>query len=112
MRLFTQDEVLLELCMQLIFVDMVTELFRCVAAVLVVALKAIGNVRTPFTMVIAGSLINITVSWLFGIGLNMGVVGICIGYGADLLYRSIVGMFVWKRHVATHNYPVLGKSGI
>lgn len=112
MRLFTQDEVLLELCMQLIFVDMVTELFRCVAAVLVVALKAIGNVRTPFTMVIAGSLINIAVSWLFGIGFNMGVVGICIGYGADLLYRSIVGMFVWKRHAATHNYPVLGKSGI
>ena len=112
MRLFTQDEALLELCMQVIFVDMVTELFRCVAAVLVVALKAIGNVRTPFTMVIAGSLINIAVSWLFGIGLNMGVVGICIGYGADLLYRSIVGMLVWKRHVATHNYPVLGKSGI
>lgn len=55
-------------------------------------------------MVIAGSLINIAVSWLFGIGFNMGVVGICIGYGADILYLK------YRRYVrleAPCSYPQL-----
>lgn len=79
---------------------------------MIVSLKAIGDVVTPFRMIIVGSILNILVSWLFGIYLNFGVAGICVGYCADLGYRGVAGLIVWKRRVARHDYPVLGKNGL
>ena len=33
-------------------------------------------------------------------------------YCADLGYRGVAGLIVWKRRVARHDYPVLGKNGL
>ncbi len=112
MSLYTKDEALLALCIQVLIVNFVAEFLRCFASVMIVSLKAIGDVVTPFRMIIVGSILNILVSWLFGIYLNFGVAGICVGYCADLGYRGVAGLIVWKRRVARHDYPVLGKNGL
>ena len=78
----------------------------CIAALLVACLKAIGDVRMPFFMVILGSLINIGVSWLFGIKAGLGLPGIWIGYWADLAFRGIWGLLLWRKHTRRHSYPV------
>ncbi len=88
--MYTSDPQLLDACMVILKIEIAMELFRSIAALLVACLKAIGDVRMPFFMVILGSLINIGVSWLFGIKAGLGLPGIWIGYGADLADRKSV----------------------
>ena len=105
-RIYVSDPQLLDECMTILKAEIAMELFRCIAALVVASLKAIGDVRMPFFMVIVGSLLNIAVSWLFGIKLGLGLPGIWIGYGADLAFRGCVGFLVWRNHVRYHTYPV------
>lgn len=104
--MYTNDPQLLDQCMVILKAEIAMELFRSIASLVVASLKAIGDVRVPFFMVIAGSLLNIGVSWLFGIKAGLGLPGIWIGYGADLVFRSIVGYILWKKHIRNHSYPV------
>ena len=104
--MYTSDPQLLDACMTILKIEIAMELFRSIAALLVACLKAIGDVRMPFFMVILGSLINIGVSWLFGIKAGLGLPGIWIGYGADLAFRGIWGLLLWRKHTRRHSYPV------
>lgn len=110
LRLYLSDGAMLDACMQLITVDLAVEIARCVAAIMVSSLKAIGDVRTPFLMVLLGGALNISVSWLLGIHLGFGLPGVWAGYGADLALRGIVGLCVWNVRVAHHSYPILGQT--
>lgn len=108
LRLYAADAAILDSCMRLIAVDLAVEIARCVAAILVSSLKAIGNVRTPLLMALLGSALNISVSWLLGI--RLGLPGIWAGYGADLVLRSIVGLCMWRAHVTRRSYPILEQT--
>lgn len=108
LRLYAADAAILDSCMRLIAVDLAVEIARCVAAILVSSLKAIGNVRTPLLMALLGSALNISVSWLLGI--RLGQPGIWAGYGADLVLRSIVGLCMWRAHVTRRSYPILEQT--
>ena len=110
LRLYAADAAILDSCMRLIAVDLAVEIARCVAAILVSSLKAIGNVRTPLLMALLGSALNISVSWLLGIRLGLGQSGIWAGYGADLVLRSIVGLCMWREHVTRRSYPILEQT--
>ena len=110
LRLYVADAAILDSCMRLIAVDLAVEIARCVAAILVSSLKAIGNVRTPLLMALLGSALNISVSWLLGIRLGLGQSGIWAGYGADLVLRSIVGLCMWRAHVTRRSYPILEQT--
>ena len=104
--MYTDDPQILDQCMVILKAEIAMELFRCIASLIIACLKAIGDVRMPFFMVIAGSLINIGASWLFGIRLGLGLPGIWIGYAADLAFRSLLSYLIWKKHVKNHSYPV------
>ena len=104
--LYVDEAALTDACMTILAVDIIVELFRGVAALVVSSLKAIGDVKATFFMVIAGSVLNVGVSWFFGIRLGMGLVGIWIGYGVDLAFRGILGLGIWRKHVRMHSYPV------
>ncbi len=110
LRLYVSDDAMLRACMQLILVDAFVELSRCVAAILISGLKAIGDVRTPFVMVIVGGGLSIAAAWLFGIRLGLGLPGVWVGYGVDLSLRGIVGMVRWRQHVTRRSYPILGQT--
>lgn len=104
--MYTNDPLLLNACMKILKMEIAMELFRSFACLLVTSLKAIGDVKMPFYMVILGSLVNISVSWFFGIKAGFGLPGIWIGYCADLAFRSTWGFLLWKKHTRSHSYPV------
>ena len=104
--LYVEEEALTDACMLILVIDMAVELFRGIAALAVSSLKAIGDVKAAFFMVIAGSVLNVGVSWLFGFALGMGLGGIWIGYGVDLAFRGILGLGIWRKHARLHSYPV------
>lgn len=104
--LYVEEGALAEACMLILAVDMIVEVFRGVAALMVSSLKAIGDVKATFFMVIAGSVLNVGVSWFFGVFLGMGLAGIWIGYGVDLAFRGALGFGIWRKHVRQHSYPV------
>lgn len=110
LRLYVSEEAMLDACMRLITVDLLVELCRCAAAILISSLKAIGEVRAPFFMVLLGGALNIIISWLLGVRLGFGLPGVWVGYGADLAFRAIVGLCVWRAHVKQHSYPILGQT--
>lgn len=111
LQVYVQDPGLLRFCMTIIVADFAVELARCGATVLVASLKAIGDVKTPIYMVLAGAFLNIAVSWLFGLQLGFGLVGIWAGYGVDLIVRTVWGWCCWKKHLAAHSYPVTERLG-
>lgn len=104
--MYVDDPQMMDACIRLLLLDIAVELCRCVAALMVSSLKAIGEVRMPFLMVIAGSALNVGISWLLGIHLGGGLPGIWVGYGADLAFRGFLGLLVWKKHRREHTYPV------
>ena len=104
--LYITESELTDACMLILVIDLAVEVFRCVAALMVSALKAIGDVKATFYMVIAGSVLNVGISWLLGIGLGLGLPGIWAGYGVDLAFRGLLGIWIWRRHVKLHSYPV------
>ncbi len=89
LRIYTEDKVMIAMAMQVIFLNMIMELIKCATGNLVAILKAIGDVRFPFGIVIAGSAINIGISYVLGITLEFGLTGIWIGYIADALFRGV-----------------------
>lgn len=94
LKIYTQDPDLLKLAGQVLLVNVALELARAAAAPIVAALKAVGDVVYPFKMVLIGMAANIVLSYLCGVKLGWGLVGIWIGYIADMLFRSIM---CWKR---------------
>lgn len=104
--LYITESGLMDACMRILVIDLAVEMFRCMAALMVSSLKAIGSAKATFYMVIAGSALNVGISWLLGIRLGLGLPGIWAGYGVDLAFRGLLGLWIWKRHVKLHNYPV------
>lgn len=92
LRIYTQDTVIISAAMKVIFCNMILELIKCVTSNLISVLKAIGDVRFPFIMVILGSIINIVISYYCGVIWGLGLEGIWLGYIADILFR---GAFCW-----------------
>jgi Na+-driven multidrug efflux pump len=90
LRIYTEDTFILSTAMKIIFLNVILELIKCLTGNLIAILKAIGDVGFPFMIVILGSIINIGISYCFGIALEFGLVGIWFGYIADVLFRGVV----------------------
>lgn len=103
---YTKDAALIKLCIEILLIDCILEFARSIAALVVVSLKAVGDVKLPFRMVIIGSVLNLFVSWLLGINMGWGLPGIWMGYGADMVYRGALGMWYWRRHARRKDYPI------
>lgn len=110
LMVYTKDSEILNQCMRILVIDCILELSRCFAALLVVGLKGVGDVRLPFIMVIIASGLNIGISWYFGIVLGFGLPGIWYGYVADLVFRSIIGMYRWNNYRKNRDYPIWNET--
>jgi len=97
LMIYTNDSEIIKLGMQVLFFNCILEAARCVAGIMVITLKAVGDVDFPFTIVIVGSIVNIAISYYLGIYLKMGLEGIWIGYIADLVIRGAACIIHWKR---------------
>jgi Na+-driven multidrug efflux pump len=81
----------------LLWLTIVLELGRTFNLVVINALRATGDARYP---VMAGSTSMLIVlaggSWLLGIHLGLGLIGVWIAYAADEWIR---GLIMWRRWV-------------
>jgi putative MATE family efflux protein len=95
LRQFTGDAAIISKGVTLLWLSVILELGRTFNLVVINALRATGDARYP---VLAGSTSMLIVlaggSWLLGVYLDMGLVGIWIAYAADEWIR---GLIMWRR---------------
>ena len=95
MRLFTQDPQIIAVATTLLWWTVLVEPGRTFNLVVINALRAAGDARYPvaagaasMAVVLAGG------SWVLGVEMGLGLVGVWIAYAADEWLR---GLLMWRR---------------
>lgn len=95
--IFTNDPEVLALGKTILFIEIFLEVGRAVNIVLVRALQATGDIKTPVTVgIVCMWIISVGCSYLLGIVLELGLVGIWIAMTLDECVRAIIFMYRWK----------------
>jgi putative MATE family efflux protein len=98
MGIFTDDPQIITLGAAVILSDFILELGRSRNLVLVNALRAAGDVRYPLYIGLFSMwFFSVGVSFLLGIVLNWGLVGIWIGLGLDECFRAALLQVRWEK---------------
>lgn len=98
MDLFTDDAAIITMGAAVILSDFVLELGRSRNLVLVNALRAAGDVRYPlYVGLFSMWFFSVGVSFVLGIWLNWGLVGIWVGLGLDECFRAILMQIRWEK---------------
>ena len=98
MGLFTGDRAIITMGAAVILTDFVLEAGRSRNLVLVNALRAAGDVRFPLYIGLFSMwFFSVGASWVLGIGLGWGLVGIWIGLGLDECFRALLMQIRWER---------------
>lgn len=94
---FTEDDVIKQLLLPLFILSILLEPGRTQNIVMVNALRATGDARFPFfTALIFMWGLAIPVGYFFGFVLEMGLIGIWIGFLCDEWVRGLVNAWRWK----------------
>lgn len=98
MGIFTNDPAIITMGAAVILSDFVLELGRSRNLVLVNALRAAGDVRYPlYVGLFSMWFFSVGVSFVLGIWLNWGLVGIWIGLGLDECFRALLMQIRWEK---------------
>lgn len=98
MGIFTDDDAIITMGAAVILSDFVLELGRSRNLVLVNSLRAAGDVRYPLYIGLFSMwFFSVGASFLLGIGLGWGLVGIWIGLGLDECFRAVLLQIRWER---------------
>ena len=98
MDLFTNDPAIISMGATVILTDFVLEAGRSRNLVLVNALRAAGDVRFPLYIGLFSMwFFSVGVSWILGIALKWGLVGIWIGLGLDECFRAVLMQYRWRK---------------
>lgn len=98
MDLFTNDPAIITMGAAVILSDFVLEAGRSRNLVLVNSLRAAGDVRFPLYIGLFSMwFFSVGVSWVLGIWLNWGLVGIWIGLGMDECFRAVLMQLRWNK---------------
>ena len=98
MGIFTDDSAIITMGAAVILSDFVLELGRSRNLVLVNSLRAAGDVRYPLYIGLFSMwFFSVGISWLLGIGLGWGLVGIWIGLGLDECFRAVLLQIRWQK---------------
>ncbi|KZX38177.1 MATE family efflux transporter [Wohlfahrtiimonas chitiniclastica] len=94
---FTEDPIIKELLLPLFLLSILLEPGRTQNIVMVNALRATGDARFPFYAALVFMWgIAIPVGYYFGFVLEMGLIGIWIGFLCDEWIRGLVNAWRWK----------------
>lgn len=96
--IITNDADILSLAQKVMIVAVVLELGRTPNLVVINSMRAAGDVKFP-TLLGMGSMwgISVVFSYIFGIVLGFGLVGIWISMAMDEIFRGIVVYIRWRR---------------
>lgn len=98
LRIFTDNADLITLCRNTLIVDLFLELGRCANVVIINSLRATGDVNFPVIMGILSMWgIGVLLSYVLGIYLGLGIIGVWIALAADEIFRGVVMFFRWKQ---------------
>lgn len=98
MGIFTKDSEIIAMGAAVILANFVLEAGRSRNLVLVNALRAAGDVRFPLYIGLFSMWVfSVGASWVLGIGLGWGLVGIWIGLGLDECFRAIGMQIRWQK---------------
>lgn len=94
-QFFTTDPEIISLGKTILFIEIFLEIGRSVNIIMVQCLQAAGDIRTPMIVGVFGMwLCAVNLSYIFGIWLGWGLVGIWIAMAIDEGVRAII--FVWR----------------
>lgn len=106
--IFSDDPAIIAMSGAVILADFVLEAGRSRNLVLVNALRAAGDVRFPLYIGLFSMwFFSVGASWVLGMGLGWGLVGIWIGLGLDECFRAIGMQIRWEK--GTWTKFVVGK---
>lgn len=98
MDLFTDDPAIIAMGGSVILANVVLEAGRSRNLILVNSLRAAGDVAFPLYIGLFSMwFFSVGVSWLLGIRLELGLVGIWLGLGLDECFRAIGMQIRWQR---------------
>lgn len=96
-RVFTDQPEVLKLGKQILLVEIFLEIGRAVNIVMVRALQAAGDIKTPITVgIVCMWSIAVTMGYFLGVVLDWGLVGIWIGMALDECTRAVIFIYRWK----------------
>jgi putative MATE family efflux protein len=100
LRIFTNNEEIISLGKTLIYLTIILEPGRSFNLVVINALRATGDVRFPVYMGILSMWgVSVTLSYILGIWLGLGLIGIWISFIADEWLRGIIMLKRWRSKV-------------
>ena len=96
--IFTKDADVISLGHKIMLIAIFLELGRTINLVIINSMRAAGDVKFP-TFLGIGSMwgISVILSFVLGIVLKMGLIGIWIAMALDEIFRGIVVFIRWKR---------------
>ncbi|HWP20665.1 MAG TPA: MATE family efflux transporter [Burkholderiaceae bacterium] len=98
MRIFTQDPAIISLATKLLWITVLLEPGRVFNLVVINALRAAGDARFPVAAGAASMLLVLAGgSWLFGVHLGWGLVGVWLAYTLDEWVRGLIMAARWYR---------------
>lgn len=87
--LFTDDQFILDLCHKILFVEIVLEIGRSINITMVKCLVATGDVNVPVVFcVFSAWIVAVGLSYVLGIRMNLGLVGIWCAMACDECLRG------------------------
>lgn len=94
--LFTNDTNVAELGSWIMLICIFLEIGRTTNIVIINSMKAAGDVKFPTILAIFSMWgLSVLISYVLGIVLNMGLIGVFIGMAADEIFRGIVVFIRW-----------------
>lgn len=97
MKIFTNNQEILEVSLKVFPLMIVLEVGRVFNIVIINSLHAAGDIKFPMFMgIIFIFIVAVPFSYIFGLKLGWGLVGIWIANAADEWFRGIAMLFRWK----------------
>lgn len=97
LSLFTDSAEVLALGQKIMFVELFLEQGRAVNICFVRCLQTAGDIRFPVTIGILSTwIVAVGLSWLFGVVLGFGIVGIWCAMAIDECLRAVLFIFRWR----------------
>ena len=95
--IFTSNEEVISLARKMLWMAFLVETGRTLNLIFINALRTAGDVRYPLFMgMISMTLMGVGMSYVFGIVLGFGLIGVFIGFALDELTRGLLNMFKFK----------------